>query len=120
MEKQQGTSTNIRLCMRETIMCDHLFLGSNAFTRFEHNLRLALLFQAVKKVNKNSIKDFSRKTDNEKLLLMTTKIPTLSSTLAVIAINNNKYLARISISNVKHDYYSIALIEVITDSAIFN
>ena len=51
MEKQQETSTNIRLCMRETIMCDHLFLGSNAFTRFEHNLRLALLFQAVKKVN---------------------------------------------------------------------
>ena len=36
MEKQQETSTNIRLCMRETIMCDHLFLGSNAFTRFEH------------------------------------------------------------------------------------
>lgn len=120
MEKQQETSTNIRLCMRETIMCDHLFLGSNAFTRFEHGIRLALLNQAVKHAKQYFINDYTNKTEEEKLLLMTAKIPTLSSTLAVIAVNNNKYLARISISNVKRDYYSIALIEVITDSAIFN
>lgn len=120
MEKQQENSTIARLCFQETTICDHLFLGENAFTRFEHNLRLALLYDAVSRAKQHLIKDCTKRSEEEKLLLMTTIIPTLSSTLAVIAIGDNKYLARVSVSDLDPDYCSITLIEIMSDKMFFN